>query len=308
MEIREIRSLVAVAESGSLARTSRTLHLTSPAIHKQLKNLEAELGVQLYERAGRRLRSTLAARTILPYLKELLANYDSARRVLEELRGMRKGIIRIGAGASMSTVVMPPLLSLFRQRHPNIDIELVTGTTLDLHARLIDGELDCCLLVASESAEDPLVVEHSWQVELVLASRLPQTPKRCSLARLKTCPFLMLRKGSRLQDLIDRYLAGYRFQPRVVVRSDSVEALLAMVKTGNGIAMLPAWLVEGPLRRGELSAIRQNEPPLVFAIDLVRRRTGYVPPALQAFIEMVRSEAHLPPPGRARRTFDVSQQ
>jgi DNA-binding transcriptional LysR family regulator len=206
----------------------------------------------------------------------------------------------------MSTVVMPPLLSLFRQRHPNIDIELVTGTTLDLHARLIDGELDCCLLVASESAEDPLVVEHSWQVELILASRLPQTPKRCSLARLKTYPFLMLRKGSRLQDLIDRYLAGYRFQPQVVVRSDSVEALLAMVKAGNGIAMLPGWLVEAPLRRGELSAIRQKEPPLLFSIDLVRRRTGYVPPALQAFLQLVRAEALLPRPWCAKRPSNIN--
>lgn len=301
MEIREIRSLVSMAESGSLARASELLNLTPPAVHKQLKNLEAELGVPLYERVGRRLRTTLATQAILPYLKELLANYDSTRDVIEELRGMKRGIVRIGAGASMSTVVMPGLLTEFRRQYPSIDVELVTGTTLDLHARLNEGELDCCLIVATESAEDPLIVEHSWKVGLVLVSSLPDAPSRCPLSTLRNLPFLLLRKGSRLQNLIDRYFARYRFKPQVAVRSDSAEALLAMAQAGNGVTMLPGWLVDGPLRQGCIEIIRQKEPPLTFSLDLVRRRTAYLPPALHAFIQLARNASIPNPPYAGQR-------
>src|SRR5690242_12980608 len=101
MELRELRSLITLAELGSLATAAERLHLSAAAIHKQLKVLEVELGVQLYERIGRTLKLTQAAEVLLPYSKDLLAQHDAALEAMEEWKGLKRGVVRIGAGPTI---------------------------------------------------------------------------------------------------------------------------------------------------------------------------------------------------------------
>src|SRR5579872_6547508 len=98
MELRELRSLVTLSELGTITLTAQKLHLSPAAIHKQLKSLESELGVRLYQRTGRALEMSQATAVLLPYLTDLLAQYDAALGALEEWKGVKQGAVRIGAG------------------------------------------------------------------------------------------------------------------------------------------------------------------------------------------------------------------
>ena len=287
VELKQIHSLVTLAELGSISLTAQRLHLCPAAIHKQLKALEAELEARLYERIGRRLQLTQTAEVLLPYLKDALAQLDAARSALEEWKGMKRGQLRLGAGPALSSSILPVFLRKFRRVYPLVDLLVETGTAPVVINSLRQGSLDLALLVSSDLTEGPDIrVEAHWDFEMVLVSRLRQAPRRCSLAELEGFPFILFSKGSRVGEPIDRYFAAHGFRPRVIMRSDTAEAIKAMIRTGLGISMLPMWSVDSELRQGRLWLIRQAEPPLLSKIAWMSRESSFVPHPVQAFIAL----------------------
>ncbi len=284
MELKELRCLVALSELGSISQVAEHLHLSPPAIHKQLKILEGELGVRMYEKIGRRLQLTQPAEILLPYLKDMLAQYNSALSALQEWKGLRRGMVRIGTGPS--TYILPAILKRFRRANPGVEILVETANTPVLLDGLGSGSLDLALLVSTDLIEkNEFFVETSWSFELVLVSHLRHPPLRPHLADLKGHRFILFRKGSRLEESVDRYFAAHGFVPNVIMRFDNPDFIRAMVCSGLGSSMLPMWVVEKDVRGGRLHLIRQAEPPLFSKIALVRRKSTYLPRPVQAFIE-----------------------
>lgn len=289
MEFRELHSLVTLAETASITLTAEKLCLSPGAIHKQLKSLEQELGVRLYERVGRRLRLTQATEALLPYLKEILAQYDSALGALGEWRGVKRGLLRIGAGPTISSYILPQLLGKFRRAHPSVELTVETGNTPVLLESLGRGAIDLALLV-SDLSEGPVVsIDAHWEFELVLVSHRRHTPDNCRLVDLKSLPFILFHKGSRMEEPIDRYFAANGLQPRIIMRFDSAESIKAMIRAGLGISMLPLWTVDEDLKAKRLSLIHHEEPPLLQKIALVSRKAAFVPRAAQAFVAEARN-------------------
>lgn len=281
---------MALADCKAIARVADTLALSAPAIHKQLKLLEAELGVQLYEKVGRGLRLTQAAELLLPYCRDLLAGHDTAIAAVEEWKGLKRGIIRIGAGPATSVHLLPGLLRTYRRAFPNIDVVVETGNSVGLIDQLRTGSLDVALLVSSQQAVDPdLSVESTWDMDFVFVSSLEEAPRRCRVSELGRFPFILFRRGSRMQAAIDRYFGELGFHPGVIMAFDNADAVKAMIGAGLGVSLLPFWIVHAELRQGALTMIRQRERPLVASFELVRRRSSYVPNAVTAFIELARS-------------------
>src|SRR5205807_1768623 len=199
MEIRQLRSLVTLAELGSLAATAEKLHLSAAAIHKQLRALESDVGLRLYEKNGRQIQMTQAAELLLPYSRDLLAGHDAALSALAEWKGLKRGVARIGAGPTISTYLLPVLLRKFRRAFPEVDLYVETGNTIALIDGIRSGQLDLVLLVGSPLPEESnLVVEASWEVEYVLVSNLRNAPRHCAIAQLHQFPFILYRKGSRI--------------------------------------------------------------------------------------------------------------
>jgi DNA-binding transcriptional LysR family regulator/sugar lactone lactonase YvrE len=285
-----LQSMVALAELGSLAAVAEKLHLSPAAIHQQLRALETSLGVRLYERVGRRLKMTRAAELLLPYCCEMLAQRDAALTALAEWKGLKRGIVRIGAGPTLSSYLLPALLRKFRRAFPGVDLYIETGNSAGLIEGLGNGRFDLALLVSSQSPEGPnLQVEASWEVEYVLVSNLRNAPRQCPMAALRQFPFILYSKGSRIEDLIERYFAEINFHPKVIMTFDNGEAIKAMIRTGLGVAMLPMWIVDADLKRGSLALIRQRERRLLSKVELTSRKSNYVPSAVQAFVELART-------------------
>jgi DNA-binding transcriptional LysR family regulator len=214
----------------------------------------------------------------------MLAHYDGALLALDEWKGMKHGLVRIGAGPTLSSYILPVLLKKYQRAHPDIDLLVESGHTPVLLDQFRQAKLDLALLVSPELHESSdIFVEAAWQFEMVLVSgRRPA--HHCRLADLKSQRFVLFHKGSRMEEPIDRYFAAHGFEPRVLMRFDNAEAIKAMIHSGFGISMLPMWIVDADLRDGKLSLIQQEEPPLVSQIVLARRKSGYLTQAVRAFI------------------------
>jgi DNA-binding transcriptional LysR family regulator len=169
-------------------------------------------------------------------------------------------------------------------------LALKSGQNRDNRRSYALKSLNQVVVTTSEPHEAPhLAVEASWEVEYVLVSNLRNVPRQCSISALGRFPFILYSKGSRIEDLIERYFSEINFQPKVIMTFDSGDAIKAMTHTGLGISMLPMWIVDGDLKRGGLSLIRQCERPLLSKVELASRKSNYVPNAVQAFVEMART-------------------
>ncbi len=288
MDLRELRSLIALAEAGSLTRTAGKVNLSAAAIHRQLRVLEEELGVRLYERVGRQLRLTPAAETLLPLARELLAQYEAIRAAANDLKGLKRGRLRIGTGPTFSSYILPPLLEEFRERYPNVELLVETGHTKQLTGLLQNGLIDLMFLVYPEASARPdFTVEATWDFEVALVSGLRHPPpRRCRLTDLQEHSFILYKKESIFDRIIEDYFAAHGFQPRVSMRLDNAEPIKGMLRSGFGLSMLPLWTVATELKNKSLLLIRQQEPPLIAQLALVTRRLNYLPQAVSAFIEM----------------------
>lgn len=277
-----------LAELGSISLTGEKLHLSAAAIHKQLKILEGELGVRLYEKVGRQLQLTQVAELLIPYVRDILVQHDSAIAAIAEWKGMGRGVVRIGTGPS--SYVLPAILKKFRRANPGVEVLVETGNTPVLLDDLQKGSLDLALIVSADLAEArDFCVENHWDFELVLVSHLHQPVRKPHLSDLKALRFILFRKGSRMQNPIDRYFAAHDFEPNVIMRFDNADFIREMVRTGLGVSMLPVWVVDKNLKDGGLQIIRQTETPLYSKIALIRRKSAFVPKPVQGFIETARS-------------------
>jgi DNA-binding transcriptional LysR family regulator len=287
MELRELRSLVILANTGNLTKTAERLNLSPAAIHKQLKVLENELGVQLYERTGRHLRLTQAAGVLLPHVQNLLAHYDAAMLALSEWKGLKQGSIQIGSGPAMSSYLLPFVLEEFRRAFPDVELSVETGSKSYLIQGLNSGSLDVVFLVTSDHLENHKLKEVvSWDFEMVLVSGRQRLPRQPRLADLQKFPFILYKEGLVFDRLIARYFAEAGFHPRVTMRFDNAEAIKAMIRLGLGISMLPRWTLNAELKNRTISLVQQRESPLQARISLVTRELGYLPKPVEGFIKV----------------------
>lgn len=290
MELRELRSLVVLADTGTITRTAEQLHLSAAAIHNQLKNLENNMGIRLYRKVGRKLQLTQAAEMLLPQIRILLAQYDEITHSINDFKQEKRGSLRVGTGPTFSSHVLPYMLEEYIQRYSNVEIFVDAGQAPRLFESLNNEQLDAVIVVQSElSIPTHFTVQAMWDFELVIVSSISNHRRRCSLSALRDLPFILYKKSIFFESVIDEYFASYKFEPRVTMRFDNAEAIKAMIRSGLGISMLPMWTIDGDLKSKKVELIRQNEPPLYAKVVLVTRKQNRISPLLEAFINIVRT-------------------
>jgi DNA-binding transcriptional LysR family regulator len=206
---------------------------------------------------------------------------------VEELKGLRRGAVRLSGGLSISKYLLPPLLKRFRQRYPQIDLQVESGNIPAVVEDLRKGTVDLAFMASGDvlTTIPDMVVEVSWKYEFVVVSNHHVPRGKCSLVDLQNEPFILYPRGFLL---LERYLERLGFTPRVIMRFDSADAIKAMVQHGLGMSILPIWTVNDVLRRGSVHRVELREPALFTDVVLVRRQASYVPKAVRAFIDLAR--------------------
>lgn len=290
MEFRELSSFALVAELGSIAAAARQTNLSPPTIHKYLKSLESELGARLYTRRNGALRLTPAGEFLLPHVRDLLTRHEGARAAIEDFKSARRGVVRFGAGPSFCCTLLPTLIRRFREEYPRVDLFVESGNGAHLMEGLRRGTLDVVFgLPVSASGELEVETAALWEAEAAFVSAMPGVGRRCPLPRLRDLPFVLFHQSSAMDLLIRQYLAELDVRPKVIMRSDSAEALKALVRAGIGVSVLFKWTVEADLASGALRALDPGCRPLRSRMALLRPRARFLNRPVRAFIEVAKS-------------------
>lgn len=298
MELRQLEAFVCVAQENSFTRAATRLHLTQPAVTRQIGALEAELGAALFERLGKSIRLSAAGEALLPHAETVLREATEAREAVAEAAAGRSGRLTLAASSTLASYMLPPVLAAFRQAHPGVELQLRTGLSAQVWAQVRSGDAQLGLATTEgtdeERRHDMLVVTPLGRYETV-AVVFPRHPlashSSLALGELEGEPLLAMTEGTTLRAFLEGALGQAGVIPRISLELDSVEAIKRMVEAGLGISLLPRIAVRAETEAGRLVALpladlAQAERRMVF----LRRRDRRVTPP-QETLERLLSEA-----------------
>ena len=290
MELRQLVYAEAVARHRHFTRAADELHVAQSALSHQIRRLEAELGAELFERSSRSVTVTEVGDAVAARARSILADIDGVRQEVDELRGLVRGRVSVGAMTPAGAVDVPALLVGFSEAYPGIEVDLHEGTAGDMHRHLREGTVDAAFsLLAGEPPEGNEVLRLSE--ERVIAAFPPGAAPdrdRVTAAELSGRPLVVPRSGSAIKEGVDRFFARGGRELRVALESGDPSLLRALVSAGFGTGMLPASLTR---REGPPIEVRELRPAIRLPVTLLWPSRGRRPPAARAFIEFVRREA-----------------
>jgi LysR family transcriptional regulator, cyn operon transcriptional activator len=258
MNLRFLRTFVGIAEAGSIARAGARLNLSQPAASRQILTLEAELGVRLFDRIGRRYRLTSEGEDLLRHSRHLLMEADLLSARARALNGGHTGILRVGATPMAIETTLSAFLKQHRLRHPGVEVHLVEDGGLRLLSRLEHGDVHLALVVPDDRFRSrPLYPVYN----LAILPRKHRLSRRRTLdvADLADEPLLLLQRGFGSRDWFDAACSTANIRPRVLVESTAPHTLIALTVADYGVAVVPSTTAV---------AIGVN------AVPLVQRRTS----------------------------------
>jgi DNA-binding transcriptional LysR family regulator len=290
MEIRTLRAFVEVVRQGGFSQAAKVVFATQSTVSKAVKQLEDEIGVLLLDRVGHRSTLTAAGELVYRRALRILAERDDLMSELDEVRGLKRGLLRLGLPTMLSSTLFAPLLAIYRKRYPGVEIRLIENGIDRLEEILSAGDIDLAVstLPVSNAFEwqsvsrDPLMV-------LIPSRKIPARKKSIDLADLKQMPFILFETGFAINRMVAQACARAGFEPTVAARSTQVDFIMELVAADMGIAFLPKMATE-QRRDPRLRSLLLANPKIDLNIAVTWRRGAYLSPAAKAWLMLVREQ------------------
>ncbi|HKV27361.1 MAG TPA: LysR family transcriptional regulator [Candidatus Acidoferrales bacterium] len=291
MELRQIEIFKMLAEELNFTRTGRRIHCVQSNVSVQIRSLEREFGVQLFERLGQRVRLTAQGQTFLPYAERILRLVQEATAVT---RGGENpaGTLIIGMPESVLTYRLPPVLQIFRGNWPHVELVFRGISSIELIPCLERGDLDLGLVIDDAIRSPGIHAEVLCNEALALTVQPGHPLLRAPIVRpedLGSYTFLLTDQGCAYRSKLETALAHVHVRPRTVMEFTSVEAIKQCAALGMGIACLPRIVVERDLASGKLVVLPTADFELVMHTLVVWHRDKWLSPAMKAFLSLIRS-------------------
>lgn len=297
MNLRKLRIFQAVAKHGNFTRAAEEVHTTQPAITQNIRGLEQFLGVHVFERLGRRIDLTPAGQALLPYVSRIDALLAEAVASAREAGGLAGLTLRLGAGDTVATYILPGLIRTFSERRRNATLQLVVGNTERVLAAILANEVE--LAVWARQEPHPLLVHRPFlTVPLVVVARTDDPIARLdriSAYRLAGRRLLLRGHGSAIRDFIDEVLHSAGLESAEIVEMDNLEAIKLTVEAGYGVTIAPAFAVSREVGSGSLAAVPLSDAHANLSVFCVYHADRRLSPLATTFIELLASGTTLEP-------------
>lgn len=240
LTLHRLELFLTVFDTGGVARAAAARRLSQPAVSEHVRGLEAFFGVRLFERAGRGVRPTAAARLLEPFARQALGLLTSAERAASEFRGVRAGAIAVGASTTPGTYLLPAVLGRFHTAHPGIALTLRIGDTREIEQWVAAGAVELGVIGAAPIRAG-LAAEPWVQDELVaiVARKHPLARRRAvRAAALAAEPYISREEGSSTRAVAERFFAEFGLTLHPAMELGSTEAVREAVAAGLGVSVV----------------------------------------------------------------------
>ena len=293
MDMRALKYMLSVEETGSITAAAKEHFVTQPAVSIQLKKLQEELGTPLFEVVGREIRFTLPGRMVLDYARRIFVLEKEMEGELSGIAGLVSGEVSIGTIDAASIYILPDVYSAFRMKYPGIDLHVDISPTSPLVERMLDGRLD--FVVGTLTGEKRAGVEER---EIFREKLVPIAPPGHPVAvksgvvveTFADHPFISFHRESLTRQIIESALLDMGVTLEVAMEIDSQEAIKNLVASGLGLSILPHETVRGEIERGTLARSRVKGLKIERSIGLIMPVKRHVTAAARAFLDVMNRE------------------
>ena len=283
MELRQLEYFQMASRLKNITRAAQRLRVSQPNITVAIKKLEAELGVQLFDRSQKQLTLTPEGKVFLKRIELALRNIDDAILEVNDYKQLQKGTIKIGIPPMMGAYLFPKVFSGFRRLHPNLDILLFEEGSLTIREKLESDELDFGIIIVPESAPNLNVLKMSRNQLMVCVAKTSPLAKKSAISAqdIAASDLIMMKEGAYLREVVQAKLSALKISPRTVLESSQIVTIKGLVEHEVGIAFLLDFICA---HEPDIKAIPFCDPIFV-DIGPAWKKEKYVSKAAQAFID-----------------------
>jgi LysR family cyn operon transcriptional activator len=247
IKYRQLQYFLAAAKSLNFSKAAECLFVTQPTLSHQLAELEAQIGVQLFERHGKSVRLTQAGVLFSDYASRSMAEIEAGLSALAELDGRQRGELRIGVNQSFVSQLLPPILGQFLDRYPGIILQVTELATRDIEHQIAEGQLDLGLAFVTEATED-IELEPILRESLVLVVG-PDHPlaghENVSFSDLHGTALVLLKRAYATRELIDSYFEQAGVQQKIACETNTIDLMRGLVRTSGLATIMPESSIRG---------------------------------------------------------------
>ena len=289
MELWQLRTLVATAETLNFTKASEALNLTQSAVSHQIKALEEELGTPLFIRASRGVKLTDAGRLAYEHAKRIVADAEDMVLAVAHREKALVGTVRVAAATQALVHLFAPLFEEFMDSHPSVELVFRTTTSTDQTVNgILDGSIDVGF--ASLAVYSPgLAFSRIFEDELVLVVGKKHTlakKRSVTVDEIRDDRWILFERGASIRRATDAFFKEARMVPEKALESNDTYFIKLMIERGLGIALMPGWAVKEEVERGELSRLRIKDHKLMRSVSMASLK-GSRSAAIDAFIRFM---------------------
>jgi DNA-binding transcriptional LysR family regulator len=301
--LRQLRTFKAVADLNSFSLAAQKLRLSQPSVSYQVKELEEALGLPLLDRLGKRVQMTEAGTTLYGYARRTLDLLDEAALALEEMRGIKRGNLRVGASTTVGIYLLPAALGAFKKLHPGLVISLEIGTRARVQEQVLRNELDLAVVGPALKDSELTILPFLSDELAVVAPAGHRLAGRhgLSLKDLQDQPFVMRERASGSRWSLEKAARKAGAKLTVAMELGSNGAIKHAVESGLGLAVLSRYACALELAGGRLVELDVRGFPIRRDWHIVHLRRRRLPASVNAFIAFLKDTSWLSRNGRRGR-------
>jgi DNA-binding transcriptional LysR family regulator len=287
MDLRRLGLFLAVVDHGGFTAAARAVHVAQPSVSLAVRELERELGAELFVRSRRGAALTPAGEALVGPARQAQRDIATATAAVAAVSGLTAGHLDLASLPTLAADPLAPLVGRFRQEHPNVTVRLAAPTDpVDVAESVRSGEAEIGVTEAGSTTAGLEAVHVSEQDLVALSPPGSGTPGRpLALRSLGTTPLVLTAPGTSVREVVEAAFGRAGVDPMVVVETAQRDALVPLVLAGAGTTFLPAGVAEAAASLG--AVVRPTRPALRRTIVLVHRR-GTISPAAQRFLDIAR--------------------
>lgn len=295
MNLKQLEAFLWVVELQSFTKAARQLYMSQPAVSFQIKSLEEDLKVTLFQRRDKKVTLTEAGRLLYPEARQILKHYQKIKSVLDDLRGLKTGHLSVGAGTIPGEYLIPLLIGSYRQTYPGVQASLKVAGSGDVVRWMIEREIDVGITGAAIDEEELECTP--WLPDRLVMIAPPGHPlvtgREIHFSEAVAEDFILREPGSGTRRAFEQILGkeGMDFSKlNIVMELGSTRAVITAVQAGLGVSVVSGWAAEEPLQTGKVKQIPLTGVTMERYLYVIKHKQWTGSFAAESFVDFIKDE------------------
>ena len=285
----QLRVFHLAAKNMNFTEAAKELFITQPAVTSHIKQFEGFINLKLFQKRGRKIFLTDEGKALYDYTRKFFEYEKEIEKLIDDLKELKKGMLRLGTSKSYARYYMSLLITSFRKAYPHIKIHLDEGSTLDIIHSLLDFKNEVALIAKVEDNPDICFLPFSREeVVLILAPKHRLARRRSiTLFELADEPLILKERGSGTRQLVDALFEEHGISPEILMETSNAEFIKQVVQRGDGVSFIVREAAEVELQEKKLVSVPLKDQRISLDVNIAYLNNQTLSPPAQAFLDML---------------------